>query len=261
MERSGTIFIILGIFLIIGVSLTGCTDSSDQGASGGTSDTVAATTTAGPLYTAGDIVRSQTGSTSPAWLVISYNSASDSYTRALIYKNNDGSYGYRTSPATDISPRSVMEKVYTVKITHVTVSSVPTAAPTTVTPEETPTTIRTTATAATTAAATTTMSNARPVINGMDPEVGEAGTTVFTEITGSNFLPNLTAHLRRSGEASITATKVAWSSSSSVTCTFDLPNTTKAGVWDIVVTNPNRQSGEYTNYFEVRGNKTGAIQD
>jgi len=252
MKRSATIFIILGIFLIIGVFITGCSDSSDQTAAGSTSETIAATTTTGPLYTAGDIVRSSTGSTSPAWLVISYNPADDSYTRAFIYKNDDGSYGYRMSPATETIPRTVMEKVYTVKITHVTVSSVATAAPTTVTTEET--TIPTPATAA---PVTTTMtSTARPFIKAMNPDEGEAGTTVFTEIRGSDFMSNLTAMLRRSGETSITATTVTWSSSSSVTCMFDLPNTTKAGSWDIVVTNPNGLSGEFTNDFEVHGNMT-----
>jgi hypothetical protein len=41
-----------------------------------------------------------------------------------------------------------------------------------------------------------------------------------------------------------------------VTCTFELSNTTRVGTWDIVVTNPNGLSGEYTNYFTVRGNGT-----
>jgi hypothetical protein len=252
MERSATIFIILSIFLIMGVSMTGCSDNSDSAASGSTSDTVAATTAAGPLFTAGDIVRSATGSDSPAWLVLSYDSAGDSYTRALIYQNPDGSYGYRTSPATDTAKRAVMEKVYTVKITHVAVESVPTAAPTTVTTSVT-TTKTTTAAAATT---TKRSSTARPSIKEMDPDEGEAGTTVITDITGSDFESNLTAKLHHSGEDSITATKVAWYSSSSVTCTFDLPNTTKVGPWDIVVTNPNSLSGEITNYFIVHANKT-----
>ena len=252
MKRSATIFIILGIFLIIGVFMTGCSDSSDQTAPGSTSETIAATTATVPLYTAGDIVRSPTGSTSPAWMVISYNPADDSYTRAFIYKNDDGSYGYRMSPATETISRTLMEKVYTVKITHVTVSSVATAAPTTVTTEET--TIPTTVTAA---PVTTTMTSTdKPSIKAMNPGEGEAGTTVLTEIRGSDFMSNLTAMLRHSGETSITATKVIWSSSSSVTCTFDLPNTTKVGSWDIVVINPNGLSGEFTNYFLVHGNKT-----
>ncbi|MHB8052833.1 MAG: hypothetical protein ACYDEZ_06050 [Methanoregula sp.] len=254
MEHFTKIFIILSIFLIIGVSLTGCTDNSDQTASGSTPDNVAVTTTTGALYTAGDIVRSATGGDSPAWLVISYDSAGDSYTRALIYRNADGTWGYRVNSKTETSQRAMMEKVYTVKITHVTVSSVPTAAPTTVTTVVTTTATRTTTTTA--VAVTTTISSARPSIRNMNPGEGEAGTTVTTKITGSDFLSNLTALLHRSGETSITATEVTVSSDSSMTCTFDLPNTTTVGTWDIVVTNPNGLSGEITNYFLVHGNKT-----
>jgi hypothetical protein len=62
--------------------------------------------------------------------------------------------------------------------------------------------------------------------------------------------------LRRSGEDSITATTVKFYSSSSVKCTFDIPNSTKVGSWDIVITNPNGLSGEFTNYFTIHGNKT-----
>ena len=250
MKHSAKIFLALSIFLIIGVFMTGCSDNSDLAAS----NTVAVTTTTGPLYTVGDIVRTATGGESPAWLVVSYNSAGDSYTRALIYKNTDGSWGYRVNSKTEISQRTTMEKTFTVKITHVTVASVPTMAPTTVTTEVRTTATRTTTT--TTAAVTTTTSSARPSIKKMAPEEGEAGTTVSTEITGSDFVSNLTALLRHSGESGITATKVTWASSSSVTCTFDLPNTTKVGTWDIVVTNPNGLSGEITNNFMVHGNKT-----
>ncbi|MFA5267778.1 MAG: hypothetical protein WC379_07380 [Methanoregula sp.] len=252
MENQTKIILIFSIFLIIGISVTGCSDSTDTAAS----DTVGPETTAGPVYTAGDIVRSASGSESPAWLVVSYDSADDSYTRALIYKNTDGSYGYRTSPATEKTIRATMERVYTIKITHVTVESVPTAAPTTVTTTVTTamTTTRTTTSAA--AATTTAASSAKPSIKSMDPEEGEAGTTVVTEITGSDFMSNLTALLRRSGEDSISATKVSRYSSSSVTCTFDLSNETKVGPWDIVITNPNGKSGELTNYFIVRGNGT-----
>jgi hypothetical protein len=261
MERSAKIFIILSIFLVIGISMAGCSDNSDQTASGSTSDTVAATTTTGPLFTAGDIVRSATGSESPAWLVVSYDSASDSYSRALIYKNTDGSWGYRENSNTEMSQRAVMEKVDTVKIAHVTVSSVPTAAPTTITTAVTTTATRTTTATTTTAAVTTTSSTARPSIKAMDPGEGEAGTTVSTEVTGSEFESGLTALLRHSGESSITATAVTFASSSSMTCTFNLPNTTKVGTWDIVVTNPNGLSGENNNYFTVHGNGTTWAKD
>ena len=252
MERFTKIFILFSIFLIIGVSMSGCSDNPNTTPS----DTVTTTTTAGPLYTAGDIVRSASGSESPAWMVISYDSAGDSYTRALIYKNTDGSYGYRTSSATETLKREMLERVYTVKITHVTVASVPTGAPTTVTTAVT-TAVTSAATATgTTGTTTTTMSQDRPSIKGMDPEEGEAGTSVTTEITGSDFLNNLTASLRHSGATSITATTISLYSSSSVTCTFNIPNSTTVGPWDIVVTNPNGLSGEKTNLFTVHGNGT-----
>lgn len=252
MERLTKISIILSIFLILCISMTGCSDSADQTVSGSTSATVAAATTAGPLYTAGDIVRSASGSESPAWLVVSYDAATDSYKRALIYKNSDGSYGYRVNANAETSKRAAIEKVFTVKITHVEVASVSTAAPTTVTTAPTPTTARTTPSAA----AATTTSSARPGIKSLDPEEGEAGTTVSVEITGNDFLSNLTAMLRQSGQTSIKATTVSWYSSKSVTAVFDIPNSTRVGTWDMVVTNPNGLSGELANYFMVRGNKT-----
>jgi hypothetical protein len=252
MERFGRILIIFTIFLIIGVSMSGCSDSTGTTPA----DTVTTSTTAGPLYTAGDIIRSSSGSESPAWMVIGYDAATDSYKRALIYKNSDGSYGYRQSPATETSKRAMLEKVYTVKITHVSVDSVPTAAPTTVTTVLTTAATSTATATGTGGTTTTTISLDRPSIKGMDPEEGEAGTSVTAEITGSNFLKNLTASLRRSGASSITASSVSFYSSSSVTCTFDIPNTTSVGSWDIVVTNPNGLTGEKTNFFIVHGNGT-----
>jgi|WetSurMetagenome_2_1015567.scaffolds.fasta_scaffold151512_1 hypothetical protein len=259
MNHSTTLFIIFSIFLIVSVSMAGCSDSSDSSASGSATDTVAAATTAGPLYSSGDVVRSATGSESPAWLVVSYDSATDSYKKALIYKNADGSYGYRTGSSADTLKRAGMEKVYTVKIAHVTAESVPTAAPKTATTVVTAaTTGAATTTGATTTAATTTTtaSAAKPVVKKIDPEQGEAGTSVSTDITGGDFISNLTIKLRRSGETSITARDVTWYSATSVSGIFDLPNTTKAGSWDIVITNPNGQSGELTNYFMVQGNGT-----
>ena len=243
-------YLVLSIFLVIGVSMTGCSDSQEQD-----TDTPVPTTAAATLFTAGDIVRTATGSESPAWLIMGYDSAADSYTRALIYRNTDGTWGYRVNAKTETSQRAMLEKVYTVRITHVAVESVPTSAPTTVTTAVTWTATRTTTATVT---STTTASTARPSIRGMDPDEGEAGSTVTTEITGSDFVSGLTAKLRRSGSTSITATDVDWYSSSSVTCTFDIPDSAKVGPWDIVVTNPNGLSGEYTNYFTVRGNETAS---
>jgi hypothetical protein len=129
MERSATAFIALSIFLIIGVLIAGCSDSLDPAASGGTPETVTTTTAAAALYSSGDIVWMRSGSSSPAWLVVSYDSANDSYARALIYQNADGTWGYRKNSATELATRALMEKVYPVKLGHIPCSSVPTVAP------------------------------------------------------------------------------------------------------------------------------------
>jgi hypothetical protein len=255
MERSLRILIILSLFIVTGVYLAGCTDDTTTAPP----ETAAPATTAGPLYSAGDIVRSASGSESPAWLVLGYDSATDSYSRALIYKNADGSYGYRTGKAADTAKRATMEKVMTVKITQVDAGSIPTAAPTTVTTEATVAATKTFAAATTSASPTPTTSTVKPRISGMDPDHGEAGTRVVTEIKGSGFLKDLTAQLRHKGEEDIKATTVSWYSDKSVTATFLLPNTSPAGAWDIMVTNPNGLSDEYTNYFSVQGNTSGPL--
>lgn len=255
MARSLRFVILCIIVLVLAVFLAGCSEGGDAAPS----ETVAPATTAGPLYGAGDIVRSASGTESPAWLVLGYDAASDSYTRALIYRNADGSYGYRTSGTTDTAKRTVMERVMTVKITHIDAASVPTAAPTTVTTEATVTATKTTTPATTSATTTATTSTVRPKISGMEPDHGEAGTRVVTEIKGSGFLRDLTAELRHKGEENIKAATVSWYSDRSVTCTFLIPNTSPAGAWDIMVTNPNGLSDEYTNYFSVQGNTSGPI--
>ena len=91
----------------------GCSDSPDSAASAKS----CAPNNGGPLYAAGDIIRSASGSESPAWLVISYDSASDSYPRALISRKPMDRMVTGVSPKTESSKRTVMEKVFTVKIT------------------------------------------------------------------------------------------------------------------------------------------------
>lgn len=248
MKNSAGIFTILSIILVMSVTMTGCLSSSDSTATN-TTGTMTPATTIAPLYVAGDIVGSSS-STSTGWLIISYNSATDSYTRAYIYKNTNGTWGYRTNSDTETQTRSVLEKVYKVKITHVMVSSVPTAAPTTVTTTDATTVITTVATA-------TTTTGANPIIKNMDPDTGYAGDSVNTVITGANFVSGAMATLKHSGQTSINASSVSWGSATQLTCTFNIPNNTVVGTWDIVVTNPNGLSGVYTNYFSVHSRTVG----
>jgi hypothetical protein len=143
-----------------------------------------------------------------------------------------------------------MEKVYTVKVTHVTVSSIPTAAPTQVVS----TTVVTTVT--TTAAVTTTTVAGAPSFKDIVPSEGYAGTSVaITDLSGNNFQSGATVQLAHSG-TTINATSVVWVSATELTCTFVIPSTAATGSWDVVVTNPDGQFVSYANEFIIHGSTT-----
>ena len=247
MERSVKILVTCSILILICLFFAGCSDNSDSGGSAPPETTAAVTET--PLYTAGDIVWNS-ASTTNGWLIISYDAATDSYTRAFINKNPDGTWGYRSSPSTENAKRSATEKVYSVKVAHVTVSSVPTQVPTTVA-----TTVATTkaATSTTTTAITTKTTAIFVQITGTDPEEGKAGETVITDIIGTSFEKNATVMLKHTGSTSITATNVVFDSSTKLTCTFEIPNTSYVGAWDVVVTNPDKSTDTLENFFLIHG--------
>ena len=256
MKDSARIFILLSIFLVMGAASMGCSSSSGSTAATTTSGTVTTATTTAPLYAAGDIVSSSSGS-STGWLIISYDSAKDSYTRAFIYKYTDGTWGYRINSATETATRKVMETVYKAKITHVTVSSIPTVGPTPV-PTTVVTTMTTTTVAITTTTATTTPAG-KPSFKDMTPNDGNAGSSVdITDLVGSNFQSGATVQLAHSGSTSINATSVVWVSASHLTCTFTIPSDAAAGAWDVMITNPDGQSVTYSNYFIVHGSTSTA---
>jgi hypothetical protein len=141
-----------------------------------------------------------------------------------------------------------MEKVYTVKVTHVTVSSIPTAAPTLVVS----TTVVTAVTTTTAATATTTIAG-KPLFKDIVPSEGYAGTSVaITDLSGGNFQSGATVRLAHSG-STINATSVVWVSATELTCTFVIPSTAATGSWDVVVTNPDGQFVSYSNEFIIHG--------
>lgn len=234
----------LAILLVACLLIAGCStpDTGDQ--------TVQPTATvAGALYSAGDIVKNPKSTASTAWLVIGYDADSDSYERALVYPNADGSWGYRMDTRTEKADRGVMETVYSEIVEHISPSSVPVGTPTAVT------TVATTAgvtLSATKTATTTTTASLAPVISKIIPDKGDAGTTVtITDLVGDYFKNGANVSLRRSGSAEIKATGVRAYTQKSITCTIAIPSDAVAGAWDVVVTNPDGQSATYTNIFSV----------
>jgi hypothetical protein len=250
-------YFLSGFFLLLMVCalIAGCTAPSGQANQttlpAGTTTPAAATA----LYTAGDIVKNPKVSSDTAWLVIGYDPASDTYERALIYPNADGSWGYRSDAGTEKTSRPVMEKVYTEKLATVAPSSVPVVTPTQVATTET-TGVSATKTVTTTTSATTTgttvSSTTKPSIRKIIPDYGDAATTVaITDLSGNNFLAGANVTLSRSGSADIVATNVKVGMPTSLTCSITIPSDAPAGTWDVTVTNPGGLSATYTNLFSV----------
>ncbi len=94
-----------------------------------------------------------------------------------------------------------------------------------------------------------------PTVSSITPNTGPNTTTVkITSLSGSNFLLNpfvtQTVKLNGTGHADIVATNVTRISSTELNCTFNLTGQ-PAGVRNVVVTNPDGQSGMLENGFTI----------
>lgn len=242
MEKPSVIVCGLLVLIITTLAVGGCTDTAPSG----TGAQVTATTVPGPLYAEGDIVKNPSSGAANAWIVLGYDAASDTYERALIQPNADGSWGYRMDTRTEHAGRAVMEKVYSEVVDNIAPSAVPVKTPTTV---ATMTTVAVTVTG--TVAATTTEAKP-PRIEKIIPDKGEAGAIVqVTDLVGDNFKNGANVSLSRAGTNEVRATGVRAVTPKSITCTFAIPADAPAGSYDVVVTNPDGQSDRYTNIFSV----------
>lgn len=215
--------LLLGLILILCVFFAGCSSQNTS-----TTTTPVTTTQAGPKYTAGDIVTNN--ASSAIWLIVSYDTSSDLYTRALVVKNSDGTWGQVTG-TTDNFPRKDMETLYPGPLTQVSVSSVPINTPTV------PTTV------------VTTLSGSGPLLTSISPTSGVTGTSATITITGSNFQTGATVRLIQPGLLPITATGVSVSSTQ-ITGTFNL-GSMNAGTANVQVINPDGRSASLSNAFTI----------
>jgi len=237
------------LVLFVSALVAGCTSSS--GPSNTTTTLTTGTTVPGlgPAYVAGDIVKNPKSTVQVAWLIIRYDSSTDMYERALIYPNADGSWGYRLNTNTETYSRTLMEKVYTAKITNKAPASIPVQ-----TPATSATTVTLSTTTTVTATSTTVSSAAKPSIKNIIPDEGTAGTVIsITDLTGTNFQSGATVTLMKSDNPNITASNINVQSSTLISCTFSPPSDATPGSWDVVVTNPSGQYGIYTNLFSIHG--------
>ena len=220
--------LLITIILISGVLIAGCSDQSLAGT------TIPTTAAPNAKYIAGDII-GKTASTTEnmEYVITKYDSSTDQYTRQLLYKNPDGSWGHFINNKTgEKVERTLVEKVYPVKISHVNISSIPIITPTV------PPTV------------TTVLSGNAPGISGISPATGGSNATVSAMITGDNFRSGATVKLMRAGYMAIYATAVSVSSATNIGCTFNLAKAEK-GVYNLVVTNPDGHSDTKTGAFII----------
>ena len=248
----------LVVLLISCVLISGCTDNSSTTNTTTPASVVTTSPSGSAKYVSGDIVKIHGSSAATAMLIIRYDAATDTYERALIYPNADGSWGYRRNSNTEKASRVAMEKAYTEKITNKAPASVVIRTPTV--PTATATAGSTTQVTSTSTTTTTTVSpTGKPTFKKIDPDFGDAGTTIsITSLTGSNFQSGATVTLRKSDNPNITATNVNVQSPTWITCTFNPPVNASAGTWDVVITNPDGQYVSYSNIFSIHGSTSTA---
>lgn len=94
-----------------------------------------------------------------------------------------------------------------------------------------------------------------PAVSSITPGTGMSGKSVqITDLNGSRFIPGsaaTTVKLVKSGKPDIPATGIKVISSSRIQCTFPIPANAAAGPRDVVVTNPDLQSGILPDGFTV----------
>ena len=216
--------LLIGIIVIAIVVAAGCSGPSSQ---------ITPVPTSPPLdkYVSGDIIAKTAGGTDQEfYLILAYDSGRDDYSRALVYRNTDGSW-HRNNVANNTLSRTLAEKLYPVKIAHVDLSSVPVVAPTV--PSLVP----------------TTYSGAGPAITNVTPSTGGVGTTVTVTISGSNFQTGATVKLVRGGSPTIIASAVSVSSSI-ITGTFNLDKADE-GTYIVIVSNPDGRSATLSGGFTI----------
>ena len=221
--------ILISFLLISGVFIAGCSDQSPAG------NTNPATTTAAytAKYAAGDIIARTASSTDQIlYVILSYDRASDQYTRQLIYKNSDGSWGHFVTNKTESVERTLVEKVYPYKVAQVKVNAIAIVTPTIV------------------STVTITPSGNSPVITAISPKRGGTDATVSVTISGSNFQNGATVKLVRAGDPIIQAIGVSVTSSTTINGMLKFSGAEK-GSYNVIVANPDGQSDTLVGGFIV----------
>ena len=232
-KKAGFWFFVAGL-VVLAVLFSGCFGGVPP------ATPVPTPTTVGAKFVAGDIIAKTASSTDTFWLIVKYDAKTDMYERSLAYKKSQATW-YRKDDKTELSDRSVTERIYPAKVAHV--SSLLEVPVLTYSVTEAPTTapIKKITTAAIRA----------PTVTGITPNSGMAGTTVsINTLSGTNFQSGATVQFAK-GTSTISGTSVTTRSASNITCQFVIPVSALSGTWKLTVTNPDGQAGTLNNAFTI----------
>jgi hypothetical protein len=222
--RFGTFFCLI---LVVCVFFAGCSGESTS-----TAGNTVPTTSTVALFSPGDIIaKTASGGEMQLYVITNYDAARDEYERAWIYKNTDGSWGHFLDSRTDRSTRKIIEKVYPVKVAHVSVSGIPVITPALVT------------------AGPTISTGVSPVVSNITPSSAAKDATVTVTITGKNFQTGAVPKLVSPGYVPVTGSAVSVTSTL-ITCTFILKGI-DTGSANIIVYNPDGRSDTLQNAFII----------
>ena len=227
MRGNSPLYVLFFSFLVFCVIFAGCSDESP-------SAEPSTPTPAHPdaKYSEGDIIATPASTTASAlYLIMKYDAGTDQYTRAVIEKNADGSWGHRSSERTEKSPRAALEKTYSVKVGHVAVSIVPVITP------------------AILGDAPESSSGKAPSIAKISPVSAVRDSVVSVTITGTNFQNGVTVRLFKAGSTPINGT-VTSITAFDMSCLFNL-NGKSDGSYNLIVINPDGQSDSQQGIFTV----------
>ena len=220
----GPVVSLLVVFCVISA---GCSDESSSAES-----TIPPPAHPDAKYSEGDIIATASSSSSSTlYLILKYDAATDQYTRAVIEKNPDGTWGYRSSERTERSSRTSLEKIYTVKVAHVAVAIVPVITP------------------AILAETTDDTSGRAPSISEISPAFAVRDSVVSVTISGSDFQSGATVKLFKAGSPPITAS-VSSVTAFSITGNFNLYGKNE-GSYNLIVVNPDGQSDSQQGVFTI----------
>jgi len=238
------------IFMIIWTIFNaGCSESANQNSMTQSPTSVSIQA----KFITGDIIAKTASSTDLFFLILKYDSLSDKYERTFVNKKSDGSW-FRNNDKSEYADRSLMEKLYSAKVGHVSSLSLisietKTSTPTTTLSENIPSTSSRTITETSTI---THFALPPPFVMGLvgfSPQRAE-----LFSIGGSNFQSGAIVKLTRIGYPDVIVKSVNIVSGAEIRFNvFNIPCSNPPGQYNIVVINPDGQSGMLANSFVVLG--------